>query len=972
PYITAIAKLTDAYVSIYPNAGLPNEFGDFDETPEVMTPVLREFAEEGLLNLVGGCCGTTPAHIKMFAESVAGLPPRQKTQQERICRLSGLEPLLFTKELNFVNIGERTNVTGSRRFARLIVEEKYEEALAVARQQVENGAQMIDINMDEGMLDAEAVMTRFLNLVAAEPDIARVPIVLDSSKWPVIEAGLKCVQGKAVVNSISMKEGEAEFLRQAKLAHKYGAAVIVMAFDEEGQADTVERKIAICQRAYELLTGKVGFPPEDIIFDPNIFAIATGIEEHNEYGRAYIEATHWIKNNLPHALVSGGVSNISFSFRGNNSVREAIHAAFLYHAVQAGMDMGIVNAGQLEVYEEVEPQLLERVEDVLFNRHPDATDRLVSYAETVKGSKKSQKIDLSWREGKVEERLSYALVKGIGDYIVQDVEEARQQVEATLNIIEGPLMDGMNIVGDLFGSGKMFLPQVVKSARVMKQAVAYLVPYIQEEQAATGEVRSNGKILLATVKGDVHDIGKNIVGVVLGCNNYDVIDLGVMVPAEKILETARQENVDIIGLSGLITPSLEEMRHMAAEMERQGIDLPLLVGGATTSKIHTAVKIDPNYNNGPVIHVVDASRAVGVASQLLSPEQRDGLAHAVREEYAAIRVKHAGRTARKRLRSLAEARANRFQPDWRAYQPPTPAFTGVKLFESVDLQEIRPYIDWTPFFSVWELAGKFPRILQDPQVGEPARQLYDDAQELLDRIIAKKLLTAKAVIGLFPAASDGDDIVLQNGEEKPAVIHCLRQQMEKPPGRPNYSLADFVAPRESGKQDFVGMFAVTAGIGLQEIVADLEAQHDEYCAIMAKALADRLAEALAEYMHKRVREELWAYADAQTFDNEALISETYPGIRPAPGYPACPDHTEKGELFRILNAQQAAGITLTESFAMLPAASVSGYYFSHPQAAYFGIGRINRDQVQDYAQRKGIDVATAERWLAQNLAYEPT
>ncbi|UCC54680.1 MAG: methionine synthase [Anaerolineaceae bacterium] len=972
PYITAIAKLTDAYVSIYPNAGLPNEFGDFDETPEVMTPVLREFAEEGLLNLVGGCCGTTPAHIKMFAESVAGLPPRQKTQQERICRLSGLEPLLFTKELNFVNIGERTNVTGSRRFARLIVEEKYEEALAVARQQVENGAQMIDINMDEGMLDAEAVMTRFLNLVAAEPDIARVPIVLDSSKWPVIEAGLKCVQGKAVVNSISMKEGEAEFLRQAKLARKYGAAVIVMAFDEEGQADTVERKIAICQRAYELLTGKVGFPPEDIIFDPNIFAIATGIEEHNEYGRAYIEATRWIKNNLPHALVSGGVSNISFSFRGNNSVREAIHAAFLYHAVQAGMDMGIVNAGQLEVYEEVEPQLLERVEDVLFNRHPDATDRLVSYAETVKGSKKSQKIDLSWREGKVEERLSYALVKGIGDYIVQDVEEARQQVEETLNIIEGPLMDGMNIVGDLFGSGKMFLPQVVKSARVMKRAVAYLVPYIQEEQAATGEVRSNGKILLATVKGDVHDIGKNIVGVVLGCNNYDVIDLGVMVPAEKILETARQENVDIIGLSGLITPSLEEMRHMAAEMERQGIDLPLLVGGATTSKIHTAVKIDPNYNNGPVIHVVDASRAVGVASQLLSPEQRDGLAHAVREEYAAIRVKHAGRTARKRLRSLAEARANRFQPDWRAYQPPTPAFTGVKLFESVDLQEIRPYIDWTPFFAVWELAGKFPRILQDPQVGEPARQLYDDAQELLDRIIAEKLLTAKAVIGLFPAASDGDDIVLQNGEEKPAVIHCLRQQMEKPPGRPNYSLADFVAPRESGKQDFVGMFAVTAGIGLQEIVADLEAQHDEYCAIMAKALADRLAEALAEYMHKRVREELWAYADAQTFDNEALISETYPGIRPAPGYPACPDHTEKEELFRILNAQQAAGITLTESFAMLPAASVSGYYFSHPQAAYFGIGRINRDQVQDYAQRKGIDVAAAERWLAQNLAYEPT
>ncbi len=970
PYISAIARLSDTYVSVYPNAGLPNEFGEFDESPESMTPVLRAFAEEGLLNLVGGCCGTTPAHIKMFAEAVEGIPPRQIPQQERLCRLSGLEPLLFSKELNFVNIGERTNVTGSLRFARLIVEENYEEALTVARQQVENGAQMIDINMDEGMLDAEVVMARFLNLVATEPDIARVPIVIDSSKWSVIEAGLKCVQGKAVVNSISMKEGEAEFLRQAKLARKYGAAVIVMAFDEDGQADSIERKINISKRAYELLTETVGFPAEDIILDPNIFAIATGIEEHNEYGLAYIEATRWIKKNLPHAMVSGGVSNISFSFRGNNSVREAIHAAFLYHAVQAGMDMGIVNAGQLEIYEEVEPKLMELVEDVLFNRRSDATDRLVSYAETVKGSKKSQMVDLSWREGTVEQRLSHALVKGLGDYIVEDVKEARQQYDETLKIIEGPLMDGMNIVGDLFGSGKMFLPQVVKSARVMKQAVAYLVPFIQEEQAAAGEIRSNGKILMATVKGDVHDIGKNIVGVVLGCNNYDVIDLGVMVPAEKILETARREKVDIIGLSGLITPSLEEMRHVAAEMERQGIDLPLLIGGATTSKIHTAVKIDPNYESGTVIHVVDASRAVGVASQLLSPEQRDGLARDVKEEYAAIRVKHAGRTAHKRLRSLADARANRFQADWQNYQPPVPVFSGIKVFESIDLEEIRPYIDWTPFFSVWELAGKYPRILQDPLVGEAARQLFDDAQKLLDRIIGEKLLRAKAVVGLFPAVSAGDDILLQNGEEEAAVIHCLRQQMEKPPGRPNYSLADFVAPQESGKQDNIGLFAVTAGLGLQEVVAHFEAQHDDYCAIMAKALADRLAEALAEYMHKRVREELWAYADPQPLENSSLISEAYRGIRPAPGYPACPDHTEKAELFRILNASEAAGIILTESFAMLPAASVSGYYFSHPESAYFGIGRINRDQVEDYAQRKGIAVATAERWLAQNLAYD--
>ncbi len=971
PYITTIARLADTYVSIYPNAGLPNQFGEFDETPEIMTPVLKEFAEEGLLNIVGGCCGTTPAHIKMFTQAVEGLPPRRFSRKERFCRLSGLEPLVITPDLNFVNIGERTNVTGSRRFARLIREEKYEEALSVARQQVENGAQMIDVNMDEGMLDGEAVMTRFLKLIAAEPDISRVPIVIDSSKWSVIEAGLKCVQGKAVVNSISMKEGEEAFIRQAKLARKYGAAVIVMAFDTEGQADTLQRRIDILRRAYEILTRQVGFPAEDIIFDPNIFAIATGLEEHNEYGIDFIEATRWIKQNLPHALVSGGVSNISFSFRGNNTVREAIHASFLYHAIQAGLDMGIVNAGQLEVYEEVEPKLLELVEDVLFNRRPDATDRLVSYAETVKGSKKNQTVDLAWRERSVEERLSHALVKGISDFIIQDVDEARQKYDETLQIIEGPLMDGMNIVGDLFGSGKMFLPQVVKSARVMKQAVAHLVPFIEAEQRETGEVRSNGKILLATVKGDVHDIGKNIVGVVLGCNNYDVVNMGVMVPAEKILATARQENVDIIGLSGLITPSLEEMRHVASEMERAGFEVPLLIGGATTSKIHTAVKIEANYQRGPVIHVVDASRAVGVASQLLSDDQREDFASQVKAEYANLRQKHGGRASNRRLRPLEEARANRFQINWQVYDPPVPSFTGVKVFEDVDLSLLCDYIDWTPFFATWELTGKYPRIFDDPVVGQAASQLFDDAQKMLDRIVAEKLLQAKAVVGFFPAANIGDDIAVQNGQGPVTVIHCLRQQMEKPPGRPNYSLADFVAPQDCDKEDYVGMFAVTAGLGLDALVDHYEAHHDDYCAILSKALADRLAEALAEYMHKHVREDLWAYSEPAALDNEALIREEYRGIRPAPGYPACPDHTEKGELFRVLEASQTAEVTLTESFAMLPAASVSGYYFSHPESAYFGIGRIGRDQVEDYARRKGMDVSAVERWLAPNLGYEP-
>ena len=970
PYITAISKLADTYVSIYPNAGLPNEFGEFDETPEVMAPVLGDFAHEGLVNVVGGCCGTTPAHIRLFAQTVADLAPRKLPRRAPALRLSGLEPLVITPELNFVNIGERTNVTGSRRFARLIKEEKYDEALSVAREQVESGAQMIDINMDEGMLDAEAAMERFLKLIAAEPDIARVPIVIDSSKWSVIEKGLQNVQGKAIINSISMKEGVDAFVAQARLARKYGAAVIVMAFDEQGQADTAERKVEICARAYRILTEEVGFPAEDIIFDPNIFAIATGIEEHNDYGVAFIEATRWIKQNLPHALVSGGVSNISFSFRGNNTVREAIHAAFLYHAVKAGMDMGIVNAGQLEVYAEVDPTLLERVEDVLFNRRPDATDRLVAHAETVRDAVKEQKVDLGWRDAPVAERLTHALVKGIGDFILEDVEEARLAFERPLQVIEGPLMDGMNVVGDLFAAGKMFLPQVVKSARVMKQAVAYLVPFIEAEQAANGAASANGKILMATVKGDVHDIGKNIVGVVLGCNNYEVIDLGVMVPVEKILQVAREQRVDIIGLSGLITPSLEEMRYVASEMQRQGFILPLLIGGATTSKIHTAVKIAPNYTSGPVVHVVDASRAVGVVSQLLSLEHHDGFATEIRAEYAGIREKRAGQSARKRLRPLDEARDNRFAPDWTSYTPPRPAFIGTRVFDDISLAEVRPYIDWTPFFATWELAGKFPHILQDEVVGASATALYNDAQTMLDCMIAENWLKARAVIGLFEANSVGDDIVVQNGRGTLTTVHTLRQQMEKPPGRPNFALADFVAPQATGKQDYIGMFVVTAGIGLEQIVARFEAAHDDYNSILAKALADRLAEALAEYMHKRVREEFWAYAEPQPLDNEALIQEQYSGIRPAPGYPACPDHTEKGELFRVLDAPNAIQVTLTESYAMWPAAAVSGYYFAHPEAAYFGLGRIDRDQVLDYARRKGMDIQTVERWLAPNLAYE--
>jgi 5-methyltetrahydrofolate--homocysteine methyltransferase len=973
-YIGELSRIADAYVSIYPNAGLPNEFGDFDDTPEYMAGVLREYAESGLVNIVGGCCGTTPSYIELFARTIADIPPRTAPKISPTCRLSGLEPLNISPELNFVNIGERTNVTGSRRFARLILNGDYEEGLNVARQQVENGAQMIDVNMDEGMLDAEAAMVKFLNLVATEPDIARVPVVIDSSKWSVIEAGLKCVQGKSIVNSISLKEGEPEFIYQAQMARRYGAAVIVMAFDEEGQADSVDRKIEICTRAYKILTEQVGFPAEDIIFDPNIFAVATGIEEHNEYGRAYIEATRQIKRTLPHALVSGGVSNVSFSFRGNNAVREAIHSSFLYHAVSAGMDMGIVNAGQLAVYEELDEALLERVEDVLFNRRPDATERLVVAAESVRGDGKRQEKDLSWRNVPVEERLAYALVHGIDEYIIEDAEEARQQATKTIEVIEGPLMDGMNIVGDLFGQGKMFLPQVVKSARVMKRAVAHLVPFLQAEQAG-GEVISKGKVLMATVKGDVHDIGKSIVGVVLQCNNYEVIDLGVMVPSNVLLDTARRERVDIIGLSGLITPSLEEMRRVASEMEREGFDLPLLIGGATTSKVHTAVKIEPNYSRGAVVHVVDASRAVGVVANLLSETKNVAFAAETRAEYKQIRERHAGRRPDKRLLPLAEARRHGLKIDWAGYRPAQPTFTGLRVFDDYDLSAISRYIDWTPFFKVWELSGRYPAILDDQVVGEAATSLYRDALEMLLNIINEKWLTARAVVGLFPANSSGDDIELyaDGSRDKPsAVLHTLRQQMDKPPGRPNLALADFVAPKESGLADHLGAFAVTAGSGLDVVVRRFEDAHDDYRSIMVKALADRLAEAFAELMHEQVRREFWGYAPKEHFDNEALIAAEYRGIRPAPGYPACPDHTEKGTLFGLLDAPGNAGITLTESFAMQPAAAVSGYYFSHRQSQYFGIGRIGKDQVEDYARRKGISLDTAEYWLAPNLAYDPS
>jgi len=975
PYIEELAGIADTFVSIHPNAGLPNAFGDYDETPDYTSGMLREFAEAGFLNIAGGCCGTTPQHIKAIGSAVASIRPRAVPVIEKKLRLSGLEPLNVGDDSLFVNVGERTNVTGSRAFARMILNGQFQEALAVGRQQVDNGAQIIDVNMDEAMLDSQASMTKFLNLVASEPDISRVPVMIDSSKWSVIEAGLKCVQGKAVVNSISMKEGEGEFLRQARLVRRYGAAAIVMAFDEQGQADTLKRRIEICTRAYHLLVKEVGFPPEDIIFDPNIFAVATGIEEHANYGVDYIEATRAIRKSLPHVKVSGGVSNISFSFRGNDGVREAIHTAFLYHAVQAGMTMGIVNAGQLGVYEDIPKDLLERVEDVLLNRRPDATERLVTFAENFKTGGKAQVEDLAWRDAPVAERLKHALVKGINKFVVEDTEEARLGFERPIQVIEGPLMDGMNVVGDLFGSGKMFLPQVVKSARVMKEAVAHLIPFIEAEKARTGNAgKAKGKIVLATVKGDVHDIGKNIVAVVLQCNNFDVVNLGVMVPAEKILQTARDENADIIGLSGLITPSLEEMAHVAKEMQRQGFEVPLLIGGATTSRVHTAVKIEPGYH-GSTIWVPDASRSVGVCTSLLSPEQRAGYIEKMKAEAAKTREQHKGKKGQGPHHPIAEARNHGLATDWTQYVPPKPQRLGVQVFREYPLEEIAEVIDWTPFFQTWELAGRFPKILQDPVVGEAARNLFADAQAMLARIIDERWLTANAVVGLFPANRvNGDDIAIYTDESRAdaaMTLHCLRQQMVKPADRFNLSLADLVAPRESGVADYIGAFAVTAGIGIDARVEAFEAKHDDYSAIMLKALADRLAEAFAELMHRRVRKEFWGYAPDESLSVEDLVAEKYRGIRPAPGYPACPDHTEKGALFRLLDAERNAGITLTESYAMLPTAAVSGFYFSHAEAHYFATGKVDRDQVEEYAARKGMPLPEVERWLAPVLAYEP-
>jgi 5-methyltetrahydrofolate--homocysteine methyltransferase len=968
PFIEEMARVAPLPVSCYPNAGLPNAFGGFDETPASMAADLGDFARQGWLNIVGSCCGSTPAHTRAIAEAVRGVAPRVIPKADHQTRLSGFEPLVMRPDMNFINVGERTNVTGSPRFSKLILAGDYEGALTVARQQVDGGAQIIDVNVDEGMLDSEQVMATFLNHVGSEPDIARVPIMIDSSKWSVIEAGLKCVQGKGVVNSISLKEGEDVFRERARLVRRYGAAVVVMAFDERGQADTVARKIEICTRSYRILTEQLGFPPEDIIFDPNILTVATGMEEHNDYAVAYIEAARQIKTTLPHAKVSGGVSNISFSFRGNNVVREAMHSAFLYHAIRAGMDMGIVNAGQLAVYEEIPKDLLGLVEDVLLNRRPDSTERLLAFADSVKRKGKVEAEEAAWRQGTVEERLSHALVKGIVDYIESDTEEARKKFARPLQVIEGPLMNGMSIVGDLFGSGKMFLPQVVKSARVMKKAVAYLLPYMETEKQASG-AQSQGKVIMATVKGDVHDIGKNIVGVVLGCNSYEVIDLGVMVPSERILAAAREHKADMIGASGLITPSLDEMVHLAKEMERQGFALPLLIGGATTSRIHTAVKIAPMYSH-PVVHVTDASRAVGVVGSLKSAELRQNFAEENRRLQEKLRESH--RPQAQPLLSLEEARRREPVFDWAAADVRRPEFTGVKVCDSVPLDEIVPYIDWTPFFATWELRGTYPKIFDDATVGARARELLDDAQKLLSEIVTGRLLTARAVFGLFPAASVGDDVEIYTSEARSGVLtefHFLRQQMEKAPGHFNYSLADFVAPEDSGVHDYLGAFAVSAGFCLEPLVARFERDHDDYNAIMAKALADRLAEALAELLHKRVRD-AWGYGREERLCTDDLIHERYRGIRPAPGYPACPDHTEKQLLWDVLGVEKRTGIKLTESFAMYPAASVSGFYFAHPEARYFAVGKIDRDQVLDYSRRKGMDVKTTERWLAPNLNYD--
>jgi 5-methyltetrahydrofolate--homocysteine methyltransferase len=975
-HIAELSRVADALICAYPNAGLPNEFGHYDEGPAEMAASLGEFAASGLVNIVGGCCGTTPEHIRAIADAVDGKPPRPIPEITPRLRLSGLEAFTLTPEIPFVNVGERTNVTGSARFRKLVTAGDYSAALAVARDQVENGAQIIDVNMDEGLLDSEKAMTTFLNLIAAEPDIARVPIMIDSSKFSVIEAGLKCVQGKAVVNSISLKEGEDAFIRHAELVRRYGGAVVVMAFDEAGQADTLEKKTTIATRAYDILVNRVGFPPQDIIFDPNIFAVATGMEEHNGYGLAFIEAARWIRQNLSLAHVSGGVSNLSFSFRGNESVREAMHSVFLYHAIAAGMDLGIVNAGQIAVYDDLDPDLREACEDVVLNRRADAAERLLALAERHRGHGKERKeADLSWRQWPVEKRLAHALVHGITDFIEADVEEARLKLPRPLAVIEGPLMDGMNVVGDLFGSGRMFLPQVVKSARVMKQAVAYLMPYMEQERDGRAHVSTNGKIVLATVKGDVHDIGKNIVGVVLQCNNYEVVDLGVMVPAEKILQTAIAEQADIVGLSGLITPSLDEMCHVAAEMERQGFEVPLLIGGATTSRVHTAVKIHPNYKRGQAIYVNDASRAVGVVSALMASGTRSRYFADIRGEYARIATAHARGEDNKQRLSLATARANALRLDWSGtYAPPVPQLLGTRTFVDIPVAELIDYIDWTPFFATWELTGKYPAILNDAKVGEAARGLYADAQEMLRQMIAGGWFTTRAVIGFWPANSDGDDIVVFADETRKtpiATLYTLRQQLARREGRANVALSDFIAPRASGLADYVGAFAVTAGIGEDAVVERFKHANDDYSAIMAKALADRFAEALAERMHQRVRHEFWGYDPGEALSSEELIAERYQGIRPAPGYPAQPDHTEKGTVFALLGGESAIGVKLTESFAMWPGASVCGLYFSHPESYYFGVGKIERDQVEDYARRKDQTLAETERWLAPILNYDP-
>ncbi len=978
PHLQELSGVADTFICAYPNAGLPNEFGQYDETPELMAAQIEGFAREGLVNIVGGCCGSTPEHIRVIAETVAKYKPRPIPEHRPFMSLSGLEPFELTKDIPFVNVGERTNVTGSAKFRKLITNADYTAALDVARDQVENGAQVIDINMDEGLIDSEKAMVEFLNLIAAEPDIARVPVMIDSSKFQIIESGLKCVQGKPIVNSISLKEGEENFLAQAKLLHRYGAAVVVMAFDETGQADSYDRKVEICRRAYKLLTEEAGLSPEDIIFDPNIFAVATGIEEHNNYGVDFIEATRTIRKEMPLVHISGGVSNLSFSFRGNEPVREAMHAVFLYHAIQAGMDMGIVNAGQLAVYDNIDAELREACEDVVLNRRSDSTERLLEVAEKFRGgaAREGRVQDLSWREWPVEKRLEHSLVNGIAEYIEADTEEARLKAARPLHVIEGPLMAGMNVVGDLFGSGKMFLPQVVKSARVMKQAVAVLLPFMEEEKRLNGgsEQKSAGKILMATVKGDVHDIGKNIVGVVLACNNYEIIDLGVMVPATKILETAVAEKVDVIGLSGLITPSLDEMVHVAAEMERQGFEIPLLIGGATTSRVHTAVKIHPGYNKGQAIYVTDASRAVGVVSSLLSPDNRDGYVADIRTEYAKVAAAHARSEAEKVRLPLSRARENAHKVDWTGYKPTKPSFLGTKVFEDYDLADIARYIDWTPFFQTWELRGRYPAILEDEKQGEAARALWNDAQAMLKKIIDEKWFRPRAVIGFWPANAVGDDIRLFTGEDRKhelATFYTLRQQLSKRDGRPNVALSDFVAPEATGIEEYVGGFVVTAGIEEVAIAERFERANDDYSSILVKALADRFAEAFAERMHEQVRREYWGYAKDETLSNDELITEQYAGIRPAPGYPAQPDHTEKKTLFELLDAEKTAGVTLTESYAMWPGSSVSGIYIGHPDSYYFGVAKVERDQVEDYAARKGMEVTEVERWLGPVLNYVP-